>query len=177
MLNYRIHPQIPERGSVGMSDLGNMAYLALPLIGEGYVELHGEILPAGEALNRCGLSPVQLGPKDGLPLVSSNAFSVAKAALLCEDTDALLHMADAVYATGYEALGYNPMFLDTRGISIRPMEGHRQSLTYVHSCLNGSKLWNSGNESLAGALSYKSGCSIHGAVWDSLHYIQTLLPD
>lgn len=176
MLNYRIHPQIPERGSVGMSDLGNMAYLALPLIGEGYVELHGEILPAGEALNRCGLSPVQLGPKDGLPLVSSNAFSVAKAALLCEDTDALLHMADAVYATGYEALGYNPMFLDTRGISIRPMEGHRQSLTYVHSCLNGSKLWNSGNESLAGALSYKSGCSIHGAVWDSLHYIQTLLP-
>lgn len=176
MLNHQIHPQIPERGSVGMSDLGNMAYFALPLIGEGSVEFHGDILPAIEALHLCGLSPIQLGPKDGLPLVSSNAFSVAKAALLCEDIDALLHMADAVYATGYEALGYNPMFLDTRGISVRPLEGHRQSLTYVHACLEGSKLWQSGNDSLGGALSYKSGCSIHGAVWDSLKYIQSLLP-
>ena len=176
MLNHQIHPQIPERGSVGMSDLGNMAYMALPLIGEGYVEFHGDILPAAEALRLCGLSPVQLGPKDGLPLVSSNAFSVAKAALLCEDINMLLYMADAVFATGYEALGYNPMFLDMRGLPVRPLEGHRQSLTYVHACLSGSKLWSSGNNSLEGALSYKSGCSIHGAVWDSLKYVQTLLP-
>src|SRR5437867_4221292 len=36
MLNARLHPQIPEQGSVGASgDLAPLAHLALSLIGEG----------------------------------------------------------------------------------------------------------------------------------------------
>src|SRR5215213_3933834 len=38
-LNYQIHPLVPEQGSLGASgDLCPLSHLALPLIGEGYVE-------------------------------------------------------------------------------------------------------------------------------------------
>ena len=41
-LNNRIHPLIPEQGSLGASgDLCPLSHLALPLIGEGYLEYEG----------------------------------------------------------------------------------------------------------------------------------------
>ena len=50
LLNKRIHPVIPEQGSVGASgDLCPLAHMALPLIGEGEIEyelLDWEILEA-----------------------------------------------------------------------------------------------------------------------------------
>ncbi len=176
MLNCGIHPQIPERGSVGMADLGNMAYLGLSMIGEGNVEYCGTNIPAGEALKKNGLAPIVLGPKDALPIVSSNAFSVGKAALLCAEIEDLLDMADVIYAMGYEAQGYNPMFLDPRSGRNRPLKGQHDSLKQVIECLEGSDLWNCGNETLFGALSYKSSCAIHGSIRDSLYYIQSQLP-
>ncbi|MGE5629597.1 MAG: HAL/PAL/TAL family ammonia-lyase [Caulobacteraceae bacterium] len=176
MLNCGIHPQIPERGSIGMADLGNMAYVGLAMIGEGTVEHCSRNIPAKEALEKNGLTPIVLGPKDALPIVSSNAFSVGKAALLCAEIEDLLDMADVVYAMGYEAQGYNPMFLDPRSGRNRPLKGQHDSLKHVHECLEGSELWNCGNETLFGALSYKSSCAIHGAIRDSLYYIQSELP-
>lgn len=177
MLNTRIHPQIPVRGSVGMADLGNMAYVGLALIGEGTVEYYGQPMPAVQALKQAGLSPIQLGPKDGLPLVSNNAFSMAQAALLCADIRSLLYMADGVYALAFEAQEYNPMFLDPRSLRKRPLKGQADSLRHVRSYLKGSRLWSCQNETLYGALSYKSSCAIHGAVWDALYYLESLLPD
>lgn len=176
MLNHGIHPRIPQRGSVGMSDLGNMAYVGLAMIGEGTVEYKGQACPAREALAQCGLSPLVLGPKDGLPLVSSNAFSVAQAVLLWEESARILETADVVYAMGFEAQRYNPMFLDMRAERGRKLEGQHGSLSYVRSCLAGSDLWQQGSESLAGALSYKSSCAIHGAAREALAYVQKLLP-
>ncbi|WP_125140678.1 HAL/PAL/TAL family ammonia-lyase [Clostridium transplantifaecale] len=175
MLNCQIHPRIPVRGSVGMADLGNLAYMGLAMIGEGAVEYKGDHLPAGKAFSLCGLKPIRLGPKDGLPLVSSNALAMAQAALLCADVDNVLKMADLIYAMGYEAQGYNPMFLDPRSCRKRPLKGQYDSLRYVRTCLKGSSLWACGNESLHGALSYKSSCAIHGAVRDAYDYTRNQL--
>src|SRR5690606_28716173 len=67
MLARRVHPRIPSQGSVGASgDLAPLAHLALALIGEGEAHLDGELLPAGEALSRAGLAPLELEAKEGL---------------------------------------------------------------------------------------------------------------
>src|SRR5438876_7275708 len=43
MLNARLHPPIPEQGSVGASgDLAPLAHLALSLVGEGELSWHGQ---------------------------------------------------------------------------------------------------------------------------------------
>src|SRR5947209_17680613 len=59
MLNARVHPVVPEKGSVGASgDLAPLAHLALALIGEGNVLLDGECMESAEALRLAGLEPV-----------------------------------------------------------------------------------------------------------------------
>src|SRR5947207_15129577 len=72
MLNARLHPPIPEQGSVGASgDLAPLAHLALSLVGEGELSWHGQRGgPAREMLREAGLAPVTLGPKEGLTLIN-----------------------------------------------------------------------------------------------------------
>src|SRR5204863_1539802 len=53
MLNRRLHPVVPEKGSVGASgDLAPLAHLALTLIGEGEAFLDGKRMESDEALRR-----------------------------------------------------------------------------------------------------------------------------
>src|SRR5262249_27499290 len=67
MLNRRVYPVVPEKGSVGASgDLAPLAHLALNLIGEGEAFLEGKRMASAEALRRAQLKPVQLEAKEGL---------------------------------------------------------------------------------------------------------------
>ena len=47
------------------------------MIGEGEAVHEGETLPGGAALARAGLTPVVLGPKEGLALINGTQFSTA----------------------------------------------------------------------------------------------------
>ena len=78
MLAAGVLPVIPAQGSVGASgDLAPLAHLAAVMIGEGEAVVGGETLPGGTALSRAGLTPVVLGPKEGLALINGTQFSTA----------------------------------------------------------------------------------------------------
>ncbi len=80
MFNHGIYPLIPEKGSVGASgDLAPLAHLSCAMIGIGDVRYQGREIPAAEALAACGLSPIQLGPKEGLALLNGTQMSTALA--------------------------------------------------------------------------------------------------
>jgi histidine ammonia-lyase len=81
LLNARVHPVIPEVGSIGASDLCQMAHAGLVVIGEGQAEVSGEILDGAQALRRAGLAPAQLGPKDGHVLCSASPLAAGEGAL------------------------------------------------------------------------------------------------
>ncbi|MFQ6072096.1 MAG: aromatic amino acid lyase [Methanosarcinales archaeon] len=67
MLNKKVHPCIPEKGSVGASgDLAPLAHLALVIIGFGEAEYKGQILKGRDALEKAGLTPVTLEAKESL---------------------------------------------------------------------------------------------------------------
>src|SRR6266496_3628462 len=71
MLNRRVHPVVPEKGSVGASgDLAPLAHLALGVIGEGEAFFGGERISSAEALTRAQLKPLQLEAKEGLALLN-----------------------------------------------------------------------------------------------------------
>src|SRR4051812_15474232 len=71
MINRRVHPVIPEKGSVGASgDLAPLAHLSLSLIGEGEAFVNGARMPSAEALRQAGLQPVELAAKEGLALLN-----------------------------------------------------------------------------------------------------------
>ncbi|HUH93646.1 MAG TPA: histidine ammonia-lyase [Casimicrobiaceae bacterium] len=80
LVNARVLPVIPSQGSVGASgDLAPLAHLAGVLIGEGEARIDGATLSAAVALQRAGLAPLTLGPKEGLALVNGTQVSTALA--------------------------------------------------------------------------------------------------
>lgn len=80
MLAKGVVPVVPHQGSVGASgDLAPLAHMAAVMIGAGEAVYQGEVMPGAEALERAGLTPVVLGPKEGLALINGTQFSTALA--------------------------------------------------------------------------------------------------
>ena len=80
MLAKGVTPVIPAQGSVGASgDLAPLAHMAATMIGAGEAEYQGQVMTGAEALGKAGLSPIVLGPKEGLALINGTQFSTAYA--------------------------------------------------------------------------------------------------
>ena len=78
MLAKGVTPVVPEQGSVGASgDLAPLAHMAAAMMGEGEAFHNGERMNAEFALEAGGLSPITLGPKEGLGLINGTQFSTA----------------------------------------------------------------------------------------------------
>src|SRR2546421_1153693 len=94
MLNARIHPVIPSRGSVGASgDLAPLAHLALVIVGEGQAICNGQRYTGAEALQRAGLTPLHLHAKEGLALINGTHLMEAIALLALADAQMLIQTA------------------------------------------------------------------------------------
>jgi histidine ammonia-lyase len=113
-LNADIVPVTRELGSLGTGDLTALADIALALLGEG---------EAGARLRDAGVPPAHLGPRDGLAFMSSNAVTVAHAALLVTDTHALLDSWLTVAALSFEAAAADVVVLDPRIHAGRHLRG------------------------------------------------------
>src|SRR6185503_9777780 len=95
LLNERVHPVIPQHGSVGASgDLAPLAHATLVLIGEGEATIDGLRMSGAEALRKKGLSPVELGPKEGLALLNGTQVMTAIGCLALHDAEILATSAD-----------------------------------------------------------------------------------
>ncbi|MCV2887074.1 histidine ammonia-lyase [Ruegeria aquimaris] len=80
MLERGVIPVVPEQGSVGASgDLAPLAHMTAAMIGAGEAMFQGRRMPADKALAEAGLTPVVLGPKEGLGLINGTQFSTANA--------------------------------------------------------------------------------------------------
>lgn len=78
MLARGVTPVIPSQGSVGASgDLAPLAHMAATMIGEGEAIYQGRRMKSGAALADAGLTPITLGPKEGLALINGTQFSTA----------------------------------------------------------------------------------------------------
>ncbi len=80
MLVRNVMPVVPAQGSVGASgDLAPLAHMAATMMGEGFATYQGREMPSADALAQAGLTPVVLGPKEGLALINGTQFSTAYA--------------------------------------------------------------------------------------------------
>ncbi|MCB6177592.1 histidine ammonia-lyase [Rhodobacter sp. Har01] len=80
MLARGVTPVVPDQGSVGASgDLAPLAHMTAVMIGHGEAEVGGCTKPSAQALSEAGLSPLTLGPKEGLALINGTQFSTAYA--------------------------------------------------------------------------------------------------
>jgi histidine ammonia-lyase len=105
MLNHRVHPVVPSRGLVGTSgDLAPLAHLSLVLTGEGEAWQDRARESGAAALQRAGLTPVALGPKEGVALINGTQASTAVLALALAAAERLARTADVAAAMSIDGL-------------------------------------------------------------------------
>src|SRR5437764_2043911 len=115
MLNARVHPVVPEKGSVGASgDLAPLAHLALSLIGEGEAFFDGKRMLSAEALKRAKLKAAQLQAKEGLALLNGTQAMHAVGGLSILRAKRLTNIADVAGAMAVGGLRYRPAAFDAR---------------------------------------------------------------
>ncbi|HAC14361.1 MAG TPA: histidine ammonia-lyase [Bacteroidetes bacterium] len=126
-LDNDIIPFVPEKGSVGASgDLAPLAHLFLPLIGHGKVSVNGgEWISTKDALNKFGMNPIELGPKEGLALINGTQFILAHSISALKRWMNILELADVVGAISLEALKGSAAPFDKRLHEIRPFKGNQ----------------------------------------------------
>ena len=179
MLNARIHPVVPEKGSVGASgDLAPLAHLALPLIGEGEVFFDGKRIPAADALKRAKLKPVELAAKEGLALLNGTQAMHAVGGLSIFRAKRLANIADVAGAMTLEGLRDTPAAFDARLQDARPHSGQRIAAAHLMSILRDSEIRESHRQNdlrVQDAYSIRCMPQVHGAVRDVLTHCEEVL--
>jgi len=178
LLNRRVHPVIPERGSVGASgDLAPLAHLALVLIGEGEARHRGERLPGVEALRRAGLMPLTLKAKEGLALINGTCGMTAIGALALTRAERLVKLADVAAAATLEALRGSFVPFDQRLQAVRPHPGQASTAQNLRTILQDSEVNLSHKDCGKIQDSYTLRCipQVHGGVRDALAFARATL--
>jgi histidine ammonia-lyase len=177
-LNARVHPVVPEQGSVGSSgDLAPLAHVAASLIGEGEAWRDGGAVPAREALAHAGLMAVRLQAKEGLALLNGTHFMAGIGTLAVLDAARLASLADVTGAMSLEALmGTNTAF-DARIHALRPHPGQQASATNLRALTADSGIIASHHDCTRVQDAYSLRCmpQVHGSVRDAIAFARGVL--
>jgi histidine ammonia-lyase len=134
-------PQIPSQGSVGASgDLAPLAHLIAALMGYGRIDVAGEVLPANAALERLGMQPLQLGPKEGLALINGTQASAALALDALFQGERVFAAAIAAGAMSVDALKGSAKPFDPRISALRGQPGQIRVAGAIADLLQGSEI-------------------------------------
>jgi histidine ammonia-lyase len=139
--NRGVLPVIPAQGSVGASgDLAPLSHLSLPLIGEGEAFFEGVRMPGGQALERAGLKPLQLGAKEGLALINGTQVSTALALDALLATDKLFEAAVITGALTLDAARGSDAPFDPRIHAVRGQPGQIDCASAYRALMVGSEI-------------------------------------
>ncbi|MDO9454673.1 histidine ammonia-lyase [Nocardioides sp.] len=140
LLSHGITPVVHEYGSLGCSgDLAPLAHCALALIGEGPVhDASGRLVDAGTALAEAGLTPVELGAKEGLALINGTDGMLGMLVLAIHDLRRLLRTADVAAAMSVEGLLGTDRVFAAELQALRPHPGQAASAANLVRVLAGS---------------------------------------
>ena len=139
LLDHDAMPVIPSQGSVGASgDLAPLSHMTAALMGWGSIDLAGEVLTAGQALTRVGITPLQLGPKEGLALINGTQASTAIALDALFTGERVFAAALAAGALSTDALKGSAKPFDARISALRGQPGQIRVAAALRGLLDGS---------------------------------------
>ncbi|KAK8039840.1 phenylalanine ammonia-lyase [Apiospora rasikravindrae] len=140
-------PLVPLRGSISASgDLMPLSYIAGSVMGNPDIQVQigqgagRQIMGADKALKKLGITPVTLGPKEGLSLINGTAPSAAVASLAVYDANNLCVIGQLLTAMTAEGLAANVEWAHPFIADVRPHSGQIEAAHNIRSFLKGSQL-------------------------------------
>lgn len=173
MLNARLYPVIPSRGSVGASgDLAPLAHLGITLIGEGQVFVQGERVTGNVALEQAGLVPLRLQAKEGLALINGTHLMESLAILTLADAQTLLRAAEVACAMSIEGLLGSHIPLDPRIHALRGQVGQIAAAAHLRALVQQSEInvSHQGCSRVQDPYTMRCAPQVLGAIRDALEY-------
>jgi len=179
LLERGVTPVIPGKGSVGASgDLAPLAHLSAVLIGEGEAWVDGDVLDGRRALERVGLAPVTLGPKEGLALLNGTQVSTALALAGLFEAQTVFTAALVTGALSTDALKGSDAPFDPRIHALRGQRGQIDVAAALRALLSGSAVREShraGCEKVQDPYSFRCQPQVMGACLDALRHAAATL--
>lgn len=173
MLEHGVTPLVPHQGSVGASgDLAPLAHMAAVMIGAGEAEVAGQVMPGGEALAQAGLTPVVLGPKEGLALINGTQFSTALALAGLFEAERAVANSIIVAAMSTDAIMGSTAPLVPEIHSLRGHAGQIQVAARMRALMDGSEIREShrdGDTRVQDPYCIRCQPQVVGAAWDVIN--------
>lgn len=171
-LVHDVLPLIPAEGSVGASgDLTPLSYVAAALCGERQVLLDGQPMAANEALQRVGLTPLQLRPKEALALMNGTAVMTALACLAWQRADELCALSSRITACNVWASGGNVYHFDAILFAKKPHKGPQRVAQRIRSDLQSPRPARN-DERLQDRYSLRCAPHVIGALEDAMPWLR-----
>lgn len=178
MLNKKVHPIVPEKGSIGASgDLIPLAHIALAIIGEGNVEYNGEMVSTEEGFQKSRIYPVKLTAKEGLALINGTQLMTAIGCLAIWDAELLLKNVQIAGVMSLEALkGTDQAFRDEIH-KARPHKGQMTCAKNLWRLTRESKIIASHKDCSEIQDAYTLRCmpQVFGASKDAFSFVRSVL--
>ncbi|MGC8819555.1 MAG: histidine ammonia-lyase [Fervidobacterium sp.] len=174
LLNKRITPLVPEKGSVGASgDLAPLAHLGMTIIGEGKVLYNGRVV----SISEIDFTPIELEEKEGLSLINGTQFMAAHLSLIVRDLEKLMKVATLVAALSVDVLLGTPAAFDERIQLVRPHPGQIVISQWLREYLEGSELRKSHENcsKVQDAYTLRTIPQVYGAVYDTIQWVKSVV--
>jgi histidine ammonia-lyase len=178
LINNNIYPAIPSKGSLGASgDLAPLAHMAGVLLGIGSVRVDGVRFAATDALQRAGLVPLQLAPKEGLALLNGTQVSTALALSAAFRTEHVLAASVMAGAMSADAIKGSDTPFDERIQKVRGHQGQVDIAGLLRDLMAGSEIRASHVDCSRVQDPYSIRCQpqVAGACLDVLRHVSRLL--
>jgi histidine ammonia-lyase len=177
--NAGLVPCVPSQGSVGASgDLAPLSHMTLALMGEGDMLVNGVRVPAAEALQQAGITPLQLEAKEGLALINGTQTSTALALHALLSFEPVLEAALVIGALTLDAARGSDGPFDPRIHAVRGQPGQIDVAQYYRELLKGSAIRQShaeGDDRVQDPYCLRCQPQVVGACLDQLRHAARVL--
>ena len=174
--NHDITPVVYRQGSLGASgDLVPLAHLCLPLVGEGEVEMQGEVISGAEMLEKMGWKPIEMASKEGLALLNGTQNMSAYAVWSLLEAQRLSDWADVIAAMSLDAFDGRIEPFTHAVHAVRPHLGQIETARRFRELLDGSELIRGQKVHVQDPYSFRCVPQVHGAVKDTLRYVKSVI--
>jgi len=174
MLNNKVHPCVPSRGSLGASgDLTPLAHIAAVMLGKGKAIYNGEHLSGQAAMEKAGIEPIRLASKEGLALINGTPVMCALLCLAVADSRHLVESSDAVSALSVFVLNGKASAFAEDIQNVRPHPGQVSSAKNLRKLL--ADVTAGSQEGVQDAYSLRCIPQVHGAVRTALEHAAGVL--
>ncbi|MGB7317051.1 MAG: histidine ammonia-lyase [Planktotalea sp.] len=141
MIAADVMPLVPVQGSVGASgDLAPLAHMAAVMMGAGEAAIHGQVMSGAAALEKAGLTPIELKAKEGLALLNGTQFSTACALAGFFDSWRLIEACLVTASLSTDAIMGSTAPLRSEIHTLRGHQGQIDVAAAMSALLDGSEI-------------------------------------